>query len=66
MFVPFSNTMPALAVLFLSVGLLQRDGLCILYGHLVNLATIVYFTALVMGGHAAFDELLFHANGSGP
>jgi hypothetical protein len=32
----------------------------------VNLATIVYFTALVMGGHAAFDELLFHANGSGP
>jgi hypothetical protein len=66
MFVPFSNTMPALAVLFLSIGLLQRDGLCILYGHLLNLATIVYFMALVIGGHAAFDEFLFHAAGSGP
>lgn len=56
--VPFSNTLPALAVLFLCIGLLQRDGLCILYGHLVNLATIAYFTALIIEGHEAFEKLL--------
>jgi hypothetical protein len=56
--VPFSNTFPALAVLFLCIGLLQRDGLCILYGHLLNIATTVYFTALVVGGHEAFGKLL--------
>ena len=56
--VPFSNTLPALAVVFLCIGLLQRDGLCILYGHLVNLATIAYFTALIIGGHEAFEKLL--------
>ncbi len=56
--VPFSNTLPALAVLFLCIGLLQRDGLCILYGHLVNAATIAYFTALIIGGHDAFEKLL--------
>lgn len=56
--VPLSNTLPALAVLFLSIGLLQRDGLCILYGHLVNVATIAYFTALFIGGHEAFDKIM--------
>ena len=56
--VPFSNTLPALAVVFLCIGLLQRDGLCILYGHLVNAATIAYFTALLIGGHEAFEKLL--------
>ncbi|MEI7901654.1 MAG: exopolysaccharide biosynthesis protein [bacterium] len=58
--IPFSNTLPALGVLFLCIGLLQRDGLCILYGHFFNLATVVYFTAIVFGGHTAFDEVLFH------
>lgn len=58
--VPFSNTLPALAMLFLCIGLLQRDGLCILYGHFFNLATVVYFTAIVFGGHAAFNEVLLH------
>jgi len=56
--VPLSNTLPAIAVLFLCIGLLQRDGLCILYGHLVNLATIAYFTALIIGGHEAFEKIL--------
>lgn len=56
--VPFSNTLPALAVLFLCIGLLQRDGLCILYGHLLNIATVAYFTALIIGGHEAFEKIL--------
>ena len=51
--VPFSNTLPALALLFLAIGLLQHDGLFVLYGHLLNLVTIVYFAALMIGGSAA-------------
>ncbi len=61
--VPFSNTLPALALLFLAIGLLQRDGLCILFGHLANLATIIYFTILTVGGGAAIFETLRHFTG---
>ena len=45
--VPFSNTLPALAILFLAVGMLQRDGVFVLLGYLALIATIVYFGALV-------------------
>ncbi len=55
--IPFSNTLPALALLFLSIGLLQRDGLFILLGHVANLATILYFAVLLLGGGVAFKEL---------
>lgn len=55
--IPFSNTLPALAILLFSIGLLQRDGVCILLGHLVNLATIVYFALLVVGGGATVYEI---------
>jgi hypothetical protein len=55
--IPFSNTLPALAILFVAIGLLQRDGLCILLGHITNLATIVYFMLLIGGGGAAVHEI---------
>jgi hypothetical protein len=56
--IPFSNTLPALAILLLALGLLQRDGVCILLGHLANVATIVYFGFLIAGGGVALRELL--------
>lgn len=56
-FVPFSNTLPALALLFYAVGFLQRDGVAILLGHLMNLLTIVYFGILLTGGGLAIREL---------
>jgi len=58
--IPFSNTLPALALLFLSIGLLQSDGLCVLYGHLLNLATVVYFAVLILGGSVAAREAFRH------
>ena len=58
--IPFSNTPPALALLFLAIGLLQHDGLCVLYGHLVNLASVIYFTVLLLGGSAALIEAFRH------
>jgi hypothetical protein len=51
--VPFSNTLPGLAILFLAMGAIQKDGGCILLGYLTNLATIVYFGVLVYTGSEA-------------
>lgn len=48
-FIPFSNTLPALALIFLALGELQKDGGSILLGHISNLATIIYFGVLVAG-----------------
>ncbi|CAN7261396.1 exopolysaccharide biosynthesis protein [Pseudoxanthomonas sp. LjRoot168] len=56
-FVPFSNTLPALALLLYAIGLIQRDGGAILMGHLANIGTIVYFSVLIGGGGVAAREL---------
>ena len=56
-FVPFSNTLPAVALLFYAVGLVQRDGGAMLLGHVSNIGTIVYFSVLIGGGGVALHEL---------
>lgn len=55
--IPFSNTFPAVALLFLCIGLLQHDGVCILLGHLGNVASIVYFGVLIAGGGVALQKM---------
>lgn len=54
--IPFSNTLPAVAILLLAVGMLQRDGIFVIVGYLFNLLTTLYFGALgmaaVLGGQA--------------
>lgn len=55
--IPFSNTFPAVAILFLAIGLLQRDGVCVLLGHISNVVTIIYFSVLIGGGGLAAREL---------
>ncbi len=57
--IPFSNTLPGLAILFLAIGLLQRDGGCILLGYATNVLTMIYFAVLILGGGLAIREL-FH------
>jgi len=56
--VPFSNTLPALAALLLALGLVERDGVFIAAGHLMNVATIVYFGTLVAGAVVAGQGIL--------
>jgi hypothetical protein len=56
-FVPFSNTLPALALLLLAIGLMQRDGVAVLLGHLMNIASVVYFGVLIGGGGLAVREM---------
>lgn len=55
--IPFSNTLPGLAILFLAVGILQRDGVCVFLGYLTNVLTMVYFALLVFGGGLAIREV---------
>ena len=52
-FVPFSNTLPALAACFIIIGILERDGAFILLGYLTEVGTVVYFAALIAGAAAA-------------
>ncbi|HET9589773.1 MAG TPA: exopolysaccharide biosynthesis protein [Anaerolineales bacterium] len=56
-FIPFSNTLPAIALIFLAVGMLQQDGTSILLGYLANLATIIYFAFLIAGGGYSITQL---------
>lgn len=56
--VPFSNTLPALAILLLALGMLERDGLFIVAGYLMNLATVVYFGVLIAGAVMAGQGIL--------
>lgn len=41
--IPFSNTIPAISVLLLTAGLMERDGLLVLFGHIVNITAWIYF-----------------------
>ncbi|WP_034212416.1 exopolysaccharide biosynthesis protein [Arenimonas metalli] len=57
-FLPFSNTLPGVALLLYSIGFIQRDGGAILVGHLVQLASVTYFGVVFAGGGAALGALL--------
>lgn len=57
-FVPFSNTLPAIALILLAIGLMQKDGGCIALGHFSNIVTIIYFAFLIAGGGYTITELL--------
>lgn len=56
--VPFSNTLPAIALLLLAIGSLQRDGACVVAGHVAILVTIAYFAVLLGGGGYALVSLI--------
>jgi hypothetical protein len=56
--IPFSNALPAWTVLLLSAGALERDGLFWLLGVAAFAVTILFFTALALGGAAVLDRLL--------
>jgi len=55
--IPFSNTLPAFAILFLCLGISQRDGVFVILGYLTLIATVIYFTALFYAAFAAGQGL---------
>lgn len=56
--VPFSNTLPAFAILLLAIGMSQRDGIVVLAGYAMIVATIVYFGVLAWLAFAAGKGLM--------
>jgi len=44
--IPFSNTIPAVSVLLLTAGLMERDGLLVLFGHVANIGAWIYFATM--------------------
>lgn len=57
-FIPFSNTLPGVAILLLSTGISQRDGGVVLAGHLLVVLTLLYFSGLAWAAYAAGNSLL--------
>ena len=58
--IPFSNTIPAFAVLFLTAGMIERDGLLVLIGHLVNFAAWIYFAVMFVAAGKGIAQLWQH------
>src|SRR5690606_14752167 len=54
--IPFSNTLPAFAILFFAIGLLQRDGYFIIAGSGMMFLTIIYFGILDLRAIAAGQD----------
>jgi hypothetical protein len=51
--IPFSNSIPAWAVVLLAVGMMEKDGFCVLLGHLTVVASWVFIgltSVLAIGG----------------
>ncbi|MGH7339556.1 MAG: exopolysaccharide biosynthesis protein [Candidatus Rokuibacteriota bacterium] len=62
--IPLSNTLPAIALLLLAIGILQRDGVCMLLGHVMNALTMIYFAVLIGGGGVIIQQVLRRVWGS--
>lgn len=56
--IPFSNTLPGIAILLLSTGISQRDGAVVLAGHLMVILTMIYFGGLAWAAYAAGNSLV--------
>lgn len=57
--IPLTNTLPGFAILFLAVGMLQRDGVFILLGYVFALLTVIYFGALFIGAILAGQGIMY-------
>jgi hypothetical protein len=55
--IPFSNSIPAWAVVLLAIGLMEKDGLCVLLGHLTVVATWVFIGLTSMFAIGGFQRL---------
>ena len=40
--IPFSNSIPAWAIVFLAIGMMEKDGLLVLLGHLTAIVTWIF------------------------
>lgn len=55
--VPFSNFFPAGAILLLSAGALERDGLCSIAGWVMSVMATLFMAGIAIGGVAFVDRV---------
>ena len=53
--IPFSNTLPALGILFVAAGTMERDGPAILVGYFFTALGVAYFVLIAFMGTQAWD-----------
>jgi hypothetical protein len=56
--IPFSNSIPAWAVVLLAIGTMEKDGLCVLLGYLTVVATWVFIGLTSMFAVGGIQMLL--------
>ena len=56
--IPFSNSIPAWAVVLLAIGMMEKDGLCVLLGYLTVVATWVFIGLTSMFAIGGIQALL--------
>ena len=54
---PLTNTIPGFAIIFLSLGLMEKDGGLILCGYVLTLISAIYVTLIGLLGKAGVDQL---------
>jgi len=56
--IPFSNSIPAWAVVLLAIGKIEKDGLCVLLGHLTAIASWAFIGLTSVFAVGGFQRLL--------
>ena len=56
--IPFSNHLPAWAVVLLAIGMMEKDGLCVLLGHLTVIIAWVFIALTSVFAVRGFQRLL--------
>jgi hypothetical protein len=56
--IPFSNHLPAWAVVLLAIGMMEKDGLCVLLGHLTAIVAWVFIALTSVFAVRGFQKLL--------
>lgn len=55
--IPFSNTIPAWAVVLLSAGMMERDGLLVLLGHITTLVSWAFMALCWLAGAQGIEKI---------
>ena len=56
--IPFSNNIPAWAVVLLAIGMMEKDGLCVLLGHLTAIFSWVFIALTSVFAVGGFQRLM--------
>ncbi len=58
--IPFGNLLPGISLLLISLGLIERDGLCVAAGLVMSVASVFYLQGLIWVGIESVSVILSH------